>query len=59
MVANYFTITNKVRNTYGNFFILEVYKKVVLSVIISHFNNYPLLGDKSQSLNKFVEQFQI
>ena len=59
MVANYFTITNKVRNPYGNFFILEVYKKVVLSVIISHFNNYPLLGDKSQSLNKFVEQFQI
>jgi hypothetical protein len=59
MIANYFNITNKIRNPYKEFFIVEVYKKAVLCQIISHFNNYPLMGDKAQSLNKFADQFQI
>jgi hypothetical protein len=59
MIANYFTVTAKVSNPYKEFFIIEVYRKEVLSVIVAHFNVYPLLGDKSQSLNKFAEQLQI
>lgn len=49
----YFEVTNKVRNPYGNFYFLEVYKKEVLSKIIVHCNNYPLLGQKLESLKKF------
>jgi len=52
-IKQYFEISNKIRNPYGKFFFLEVYKKEVLLKIITHCSNYPLLGEKLESLNKF------
>lgn len=54
-IKRYFKVTNKVRNLKGNFYYFEVYKKEVLLRIITHCTNYPLLGKKLESLNKFVE----
>ena len=52
-IKQYFEITNQIRNPYGKFYFLEVYKKEVLLKIITHCTNYPLLGEKSESLKKF------
>lgn len=57
-IKEYFEITNKVRNPYGKFYLLEVYKKEVLVKIITHCTNYPLLGEKLESLNKFNKKLQ-
>ncbi len=57
LIANYFKVNNKsrlIKNT--NIYILEIYKKEILvNNIINHFNNYPLLGNKYDSFNKFKE----
>ena len=55
-IKQYFEVSNKVRNPYGNFYFLEVYKKEVLAKIVAHFTNYPLLGEKLESLKKFNEK---
>jgi uncharacterized protein (DUF433 family) len=52
-IKQYFEISNKVRNPYGNFYFIEVYKKQVLAKIVAHCTNYPLLGEKLESLKKF------
>ena len=54
-IKKYFEVTNKVRNSgvAGKFYFLEVYKKEVLEKIITHCINYPLLGEKLESLKKF------
>jgi hypothetical protein len=52
-----FEATNKIRNPYKHFYSLEIYKKEILSKIINHCLNYPLLGEKSISLNKFIKVF--
>jgi cytochrome c oxidase subunit 1 len=52
-IKEYFKVTNKVINPYGKFYILEVYKKEALLKIITHCTNYPLLGEKLESLKKF------
>lgn len=52
-IKQYFQVTNKVRNPYEKFYFLEVYKKEVLLRIITHCFNYPLLGEKLKSLEKF------
>lgn len=49
-IKQYFKVTNKVRNSYGKFYFLEIYKKQVLLKIITHCTNYPLLGEKLESL---------
>ena len=54
-IKQYFEIINKVRNPYKNFYSLEVYNKKVLLKIITHCNNYPLLGEKLESLKRFSE----
>lgn len=51
-IKEYFEVTNKIRNPYGKFYFLEVYKKEVLLKIISHCTNYPLLGEKLESLKR-------
>jgi len=51
-IKQYFEISNKVRNPYGNFYFIEVYKKEVLAKIVAHCTNYPLLGEKLESLKK-------
>jgi len=55
-IKQYFEATNKVRNPYGKFYLLELYKKEVLLKIITHCNNYPLLGEKFESLKKFSQK---
>jgi uncharacterized protein (DUF433 family) len=52
-IKQYFKVTNQIRNPYGKFYSLEVYKKETLLKIINHCINYPLLGEKLKSLNKF------
>ena len=55
-IKEYFEVTNKVRNPHGKFYSLEVYKKEVLLKIITHCTNYPLLGEKLESLKKFYKK---
>ena len=52
-IKGYFEATNSVRNPYGKFYSLEIYKREILLKIIAHFTSYPLLGEKLVSLNKF------
>ncbi len=55
-IKQYFEVTNKVRNSYDKLYFLEIYKKEVLLKIISHCTNYPLLGEKLESLKKFSQK---
>ncbi len=57
-IKNFFNLSVLVRNPHKKFFIIESYKKETLNRIISHCINYPLLGEKSQSLVKFIKVFQ-
>lgn len=52
----YFEASNAVRNSYGKFYALEIYKKEVLKRIITHCFNYPLLGEKRISFEKFSQE---
>jgi cytochrome c oxidase subunit 1 len=56
-IREFLVATNKVRNSYRNFYSLEIYKKDVLKNIIEHFNNYPLLGEKAESFHKWKQKF--
>ena len=58
MIKNFFNLEAKVRNPYFNFYLIETYRKSTLLNIINHCENYPLLGYKSQSLNKLIYFFQ-
>lgn len=53
VIKQYLGATNIVRNPYRNFYYLEIYKKETIKTIINHFNNYPLLGEKAESFQKF------
>lgn len=52
-IKQYLGATNQVRNPYKQFYSLEVYKKETLRKIINHLYDYPLLGEKAESLKKF------
>ena len=54
----FFNLSVMIKNPYKKFFVLESYKKETLNRIINHCTNYPLLGEKSQSLEKFIKAFQ-
>jgi len=51
-------IDNLVRNSYGKFYAVEVYKRDTLNSIIQNFNKYPLMGEKLESFNKFKLKFK-
>lgn len=55
----YFEAGNAVKNSYGKFFALEIYKKEVLKRIITHCSNYPLLGEKRTSFEKFCLAYTV
>lgn len=55
-IKQYFEANNKVRYSYGKFYFLEIYKKKVLLKIITHCTNYPLLGEKLESLKKLSQK---
>jgi hypothetical protein len=54
----FFNLSVMVRNPHKKFFIIESYKKETLYRIINHCTNYPLLGEKNQSLDKLIKAFQ-
>lgn len=58
VIKKYLGTVNIVRNPYGNFYSLELYKKETLKTIINHFSNYPLLGEKSESFHKWKQKIQ-
>lgn len=57
-IKQFLGTTNMVRNPYRNFYSLEIYKKETLQKIINHLNDYPLLGEKAESLQKFNQKFK-
>lgn len=57
VIKKYLEAANIVRNPYPNFYSLEIYKKETLKKIIKHFENYPLLGEKAESLHKWKQKF--
>ena len=54
----FFNLSVMVKNPYKKVYLIESYKKETLNRIINHCTNYPLLGEKSQSLEKFIKAFQ-
>ena len=56
VIKKYLSTTNIIRNPYGNFYYLEIYKKETIKIIINHFNNYPLLGEKAESFCKWKQK---
>ena len=52
----YFGIQSKVRNSKGNMWSIETYKKSTLFNIINHCNEFPLLGEKLLSFDKFKKK---
>ena len=56
-IKEYTKSTNSIRN--GKFYSLEIYKKETLKQIINHFNYYPLLGEKAESLKRFNQIIQL
>lgn len=57
-IKDFFKINNKIRNPKKNFFLLEVYNRETLYNIKNHFYTYPLLGNKTPSLFKFINLFK-
>lgn len=53
MIKVYFNISNKIKELTLNSYLIEVYKHISLISIIKHFDNYLLLGNKKDQLNKF------
>jgi cytochrome c oxidase subunit 1 len=58
-IKEYTKSTNIVRNTKGKFYSLEIYRKETLKQIINHFNYYPLIGKKAESLKRFNQIIQL
>jgi cytochrome c oxidase subunit 1 len=55
-IKDYFYINVKLKNK-NDYYVVETYKKVNIENIINHCNHYPLLGEKAQTLNKFIKMF--
>lgn len=55
-IKQFFEASNMVRNPYGKFYSVEIYKRQVVLDIINHCTNYPLLGGKLESLKKFNQK---
>ena len=52
-IKSHFNIQSGIRNPYKHFWCIETYRVLTLHNIITHFNKYPLLGEKLVSLNNF------
>lgn len=55
-IHKYFKLNSKIRNNIlndGIFYSIEVYNKLNIFDIIKHLDNYPLIGEKLDSFNKF------
>jgi hypothetical protein len=56
-IKSHFDIKNEIRKIGDNFWFIEVYRKSTLIKIINHGINYPFLGNKTLSFNKFKDLF--
>lgn len=56
-IGSYFNATTKAYNKHKNFYLIEIYRKSTLLKIIEHCTQYPLLGEKKESLEIFVKFF--
>ncbi|KAM9955273.1 hypothetical protein ACTFIW_000197 (mitochondrion) [Dictyostelium discoideum] len=54
-----FNITTKLREQKNEKYAIEIYKKTLLEVLITHFEKYPLLGDKKNSLETFKTRYNL
>jgi autonomous glycyl radical cofactor GrcA len=52
-IKQYLEAKNKIRNPHGKFYSIEIYRKETLKKIINHCKEYPLLGEKAESLKNF------
>jgi len=57
-IKQFFGATNEIRNPSHKFYSIEIYRKETLKLILNHFNNYPLLGEKAESLKIFSAKFK-
>lgn len=56
-INQFFSSSNLVKNPGKDLYLLEIYKKETLLKIMSHCIDYPLLGEKSKALEKFIAVF--
>lgn len=56
-IKQFLGATNVIRNN-RNFYSIEIYKKEILKKFLDHFNDYPLLGEKAESLLKFKSKYK-
>jgi hypothetical protein len=54
-IRTYFGIQSRIQNLKQDFWLLETYRKDTLLKLVEHVTNYPLLGEKVSSFNKFKE----
>lgn len=57
-IISLFNIKNQVRKIDDRFWKIEIYRKLILLNIINHCIQYPLLGEKLLSFNKFRDLFR-
>jgi hypothetical protein len=57
-IKNFFNIDIDIRNSDKAFYFVKIYNINFLKIIISHCILYPLLGQKSQSLTKFIKVYK-
>ena len=57
-IKEFFDLRVMVRNPNKKFFIVECFKKESLYKIVKHCTSYPLLGEKSLTLKKFIKYIQ-
>jgi cytochrome c oxidase subunit 1 len=51
----FFNLNTNIKNSIKNDYIIETYNKETLTGIIRHCIDYPLLGEKLESFNKFIK----
>lgn len=56
-IKSFFQAANEIRYLNNKFWFIEIYKKTILFTIIQHCIDYPLIGEKGLSLNKFKKHF--
>jgi hypothetical protein len=54
-IRNHFSIQSQTRNPYKTFWLIETYRVSTLHYIIKHCTEYPLIGQKLVSFNKFKD----
>jgi hypothetical protein len=54
-IKSLFNIKTKIKNFNNNFYSIKIHKKKIVYKIIKHCIKFPLLGEKSKSLNTFIK----